>query len=163
MLLNKLYCQIYRKMNMPEESQGKHIYDDLDRKLISLLRRDGRAPVSKLADVLGVTRATVQSRMDRLLASGTLLGFTARVREDYEEDAIHAIMMVEVVGKSTSQVIRALRGMPELFALHTTNGNWDLVAQIRVSRLQEFDRVLREVRMIEGVSNSETSLLLSSV
>ncbi|WP_050604332.1 Lrp/AsnC family transcriptional regulator [Ruegeria sp. 6PALISEP08] len=148
---------------MTKQSHSKHIYDDLDRKLISLLRRDGRAPVSKLADVLGVTRATVQSRMDRLLETGALLGFTARVREDYEEDYIRAIMMIEVIGKSTSQVIRALRGMPELFTLHTTNGNWDLVAEVRVARLHDFDRVLREVRMIDGVSNSETSLLLSSV
>lgn len=148
---------------MPQQNPGKHIYDDLDRSLISLLRHDGRAPVSKLADMLGVTRATVQSRMDRLLDSGTLLGFTARVREDYEEDQIRAIMMIEVVGKSTSQVIRPLRGMPELFTLHTTNGNWDLVAEIRVARLQDFDRILREVRVIDGVSNSETSLLLTSV
>ncbi|WP_171132891.1 MULTISPECIES: Lrp/AsnC family transcriptional regulator [unclassified Ruegeria] len=148
---------------MTRPGQSKHIYDDLDRRLIALLRRDGRAPVSKLADLLGVTRATVQSRMDKLLDTGALLGFTARVREDYEEDYIRAIMMIEVVGKSTSQVIRALRGMPELFALHTTNGNWDLVAEVRVAKLHDFDRVLREVRMIDGVSNSETSLLLSSV
>ncbi|WP_171103831.1 MULTISPECIES: Lrp/AsnC family transcriptional regulator [unclassified Ruegeria] len=148
---------------MTRPGQSKHIYDDLDRQLIALLRRDGRAPVSKLADLLGVTRATVQSRMDKLLDTGALLGFTARVREDYEEDYIRAIMMIEVVGKSTSQVIRALRGMPELFALHTTNGNWDLVAEVRVAKLHDFDRVLREVRMIDGVSNSETSLLLSSV
>ena len=72
-------------------------------------------------------------------------------------------MMIEVVGKSTTQVIRKLRGLPEVYSLHTTNGSWDLVANIRTSTLSEFDRVLREVRMIEGVSNSETSLLLSSV
>lgn len=148
---------------MPQQTSTKHIYDDLDRKLISVLRKDGRAPVSKLAQLLGVTRATVQNRLDRLLNSGTLLGFTARVREDYEEDYIRAIMMIEVVGKSTGQVVQALRGMPELFTLHTTNGNWDLVAEIRVARLHDFDRVLREVRIIDGVSNSETSLLLSSI
>lgn len=148
---------------MTSTPSAKHIYDELDRRLISLLRRDGRAPISKLADLLGVTRATVQSRLDRLLETGTLLGFTARVREDYAEDYIRAIMMIEVVGKSTGQVIRALRGMPELSTLHTTNGHWDLVVEIRVARLQDFDRVLREVRIIDGVKNSETSLLLSSV
>jgi DNA-binding Lrp family transcriptional regulator len=78
-------------------------------------------------------------------------------------DAVHAVMMIEVVGKSTTQVIRKLRGLPEVHTLHTTNGNWDLIANIRASSLAEFDRVLRDVRMIDGVSNSETSLLLSSV
>ena len=56
-----------------------------------------------------------------------------------------------------------MRRFPELVALHTTNGTWDLVAEIQVASLAEFDRVLREVRMIDGVLNSETSLLLSSV
>ena len=69
----------------------------------------------------------------------------------------------EVVGKSTSQVIRKLRGMPELQTLHTTNGAWDLVAEVQTASLGDFDRILREVRMIDGVLNSETSLLLSSV
>ncbi|MCR9134838.1 MAG: Lrp/AsnC family transcriptional regulator [Alphaproteobacteria bacterium] len=148
---------------MSDKKPAKHIYDDLDRELISILRKDGRAPVSKLAGTLGVTRATVQTRMDRLLASGALLGFTARVREDYEDDQVRAIMMIEVSGRSTTQVIHSLRGLPELAQLHTTNGKWDLVAEIRVARLQEFDRVLREVRLIDGVLNSETSLFLSSV
>lgn len=143
--------------------QAKHIYDQLDRDLLSLLRNDGRAPLSKLSDILGVSRGTVQNRLDRLMESGALLGFTVRVREDYELDGIRAVMMIEVVGKSTSQVIRKLRGMPELHRLHTTNGSWDLVAEIQAPSLTDFDRVLREVRLIEGVLNSETSILLSTV
>ncbi|PLW76270.1 Lrp/AsnC family transcriptional regulator [Cohaesibacter celericrescens] len=143
--------------------QAKHIYDQLDRDLISLLRHDGRAPLSKLADILRVSRGTIQNRLDRLSQSGAVLGFTVRVREDYELDGIRAIMMIEVVGKSTSQVIKRLRGMAELHTLHTTNGSWDLVAEIQAASLSDFDRVLREVRMIEGVLNSETSLLLSTI
>ncbi len=142
---------------------AKHAYDSLDRELISLLRKDGRAPLSKLATILNVSRGTVQNRLDRLLESGALLGFTIRAREDSDPGTIRAVMMIEVEGKSTSQVIRRLRGMPELQKMHTTNGSWDLVAEVLASDLNEFDRVLREVRMIEGVLNSETSILLSSV
>ena len=127
------------------------------------MRTDGRAPLSKLAEILKVSRGTVQNRLDRLLSSGTLHGFTVRVRDDYEHDAIRSLMMIEVVGKSTSQVIMKLRGIPELQTLHTTNGAWDLVAEIQTLSLNDFDRVLREVRMIDGVLNSETSILLSSV
>ncbi|WP_026620768.1 DNA-binding Lrp family transcriptional regulator (plasmid) [Ensifer sp. WSM1721] len=142
---------------------AKYTPDDLDRQIIAHLRADGRASLSKLSDALGVARGTVQNRLDRLLETGTLLGFTVRVREDYDVNTVHAVMMIEVVGKSTTQVIRRLRGMPEIYTLHTTNGNWDLVANIRAANLSEFDRILREVRMIDGVANSETSLLLSSV
>lgn len=145
-----------------KSSDSLHIYDGLDRELIALLRRDGRAPISKLAEILKVSRGTVQNRIDRLLDSGTLLGFTIRVREDSEPDTIRAIMLIEVAGKATAQVIRSLRGLPELQKLHTTNGTWDLVAEIVTSNLADFDRVLREVRMIDGVLNSETNILLSS-
>ncbi|KZK78773.1 Leucine-responsive regulatory protein [Pseudovibrio sp. W64] len=148
---------------MKQNHTAKHIYDELDRQLISLLRLDGRAPVSKLSQIMGVSRATVQTRMDRLLETGALLGFTARVREDYDSGEIRAVMMIEVMGRNTTQVIRKLRGLPELQVLHTTSGKWDLVTDIRVENLSEFDRVLREVRLIEGVMNSETSILLSSV
>ncbi|PDT49727.1 Lrp/AsnC family transcriptional regulator [Sinorhizobium fredii] len=142
---------------------AKYTPDDLDRRIIAHLRVDGRASLSKLSDALGVARGTVQNRLDRLIETGTLMGFTVRVREDYDLNTVHAVMMIEVVGKSTTQVIRKLRGIPEIHTLHTTNGNWDLVANIRAANLSEFDRVLREVRMIDGVANSETSLLLSSV
>lgn len=140
-----------------------HVFDDLDHRLIAALREDGRAPVSKLATILGVSRATVQTRLDRLLESGAVLGFTVRARQDYDDRAIRAIMMIEVAGRSTTAVIRQLRGLPELHSLHTTNGTWDLIAEIRATSLSDFDRVLREVRNIDGILNSETSLLLSSV
>ena len=72
-------------------------------------------------------------------------------------------MMIEVSGQSTTEVIRRLRGVPELRQLHSTNGKWDLVAELSASNLTEFDRVLREVRAVSGILNSETSILLSSV
>ena len=142
---------------------AKYMPDDLDRRIIAHLRGDGRASLAKLADALGVARGTVQSRLDRLMETGTLLGFTVRVRDDYDAHNVLAVMMIEVSGKSTTQVIRKLRGFSEIQALHTTNGNWDPVANIRAASLSDFDRVLREVRMVDGVANSETSLLLSSV
>jgi len=150
-------------MPVHEKRDSKHLYDALDRELIALLRNDGRAPVAKLATILKVSRGTVQNRLDRLLETGAILGFTVRVRDDHESQLIRGIMMIEVVGKSTGEVIRNLRGLPELHTLHTTNGAWDLVAEIRTSSLQDFDRVLRHVRMIDGVRSSETSLLLSSI
>ncbi|QFI70365.1 Lrp/AsnC family transcriptional regulator [Sinorhizobium alkalisoli] len=150
-------------MNSRDTTIAKYTPDDLDRRIIAHLRADGRASLSRLSDALGVARGTVQNRLDRLIETGTLLGFTVRVREDYDVNTVHAIMMIEVIGKSTTQVIRKLRGIPEIYSLHTTNGNWDLVANIRAANLSEFDRILREVRMIDGVANSETSLLLSSV
>jgi DNA-binding Lrp family transcriptional regulator len=140
-----------------------YLYDSVDKQLIAILRTDARASISKLAKLLHVSRGTVQNRLDRLIASSAILGFTIRAHDELETDVVKAIMMIEVVGKSTTQVINKLHGIPQLQTLHTTNGTWDLVAEIKTSNLLEFDRVLRDVRTIDGVLNSETSILLSSV
>ncbi len=71
--------------------------------------------------------------------------------------------LIEVEGRTTNEVIKALRGLPEIQALHTTNGGWDLVAEIRCDSLLEFDLVLGRIRAVDGVINSESSLLLNSV
>ncbi|KRE36198.1 AsnC family transcriptional regulator [Janibacter sp. Soil728] len=136
---------------------------DLDKRLLSALRKDGRAPVSALADQLGVSRATVTSRIAKLTAHGIIVGFTVRVRDAAEASHVRAISFIEVEGRTTDRVIRELRGFPEIQALHTTNGGWDLVAEVSCSDLGEFDDVLRRIRGIQGIVNSETSLLLSSV
>ena len=138
-------------------------YDSLDRDLISLLRTDARAPISQLALALKVSRGTVQNRLDRLISSGAIIGFTIRASASVDDGAIRAIMLIEVTGKSTSKIISKLRGLPELQKVHTTNGAWDLVAEIQASSLAGFDKVLREVRLIDGIANGETSILLSSV
>lgn len=140
-----------------------YIYDSLDNALIAELRKDGRAPVSALADTLKVSRGTIQNRLDRLTSSGAIIGFTVRVHQHLETGTIRALMMIEVVGKSTSQVIKKLRGIPELTRLHTTNGAWDLVAEIQAANLPTFDSILRQVREIDGILNSETSILLSTI
>jgi DNA-binding Lrp family transcriptional regulator len=136
---------------------------DLDRQLLSALREDGRASVASLARKLGVARATVNSRLDRLLTSGTIVGFTARVRDEVDPLAIRAVTLIEVEGRSANKVIRELRGFPEITALHTTNGGWDLVAELATENLGGFDNVLGRIRNVDGIVNSETSLLLSSV
>ncbi|WP_341952601.1 Lrp/AsnC family transcriptional regulator [Salinibacterium sp. TMP30] len=136
--------------------------DDLDRRLLAALRADGRESIASLARRLDVTRATVTSRIDRLVSGGTVLGFSVRIREDRDPSFIRAISFIEVEGRSTDAVIGKLRGLPEIHELHTTNGAWDLVADIRTDSLSNFDRVLARMRNVDGVVNSETSLLLSS-
>jgi len=92
----------------------KRVYlsDSVDKALVAILRSDARASISKLAKLLHVSRGTVQNRLDRLIESGAILGFTLRAHDELETDVVKAVMMIEVVGKSTAQVINKLRGLP---------------------------------------------------
>ncbi|HQT47533.1 MAG TPA: Lrp/AsnC family transcriptional regulator [Acidocella sp.] len=136
--------------------------DDLDNKLTSRLRHNGRASISDLAGDLGVSRATVRARMERLEKSGTILGYTVILKSDAIELPVRGIMMIAIEGYTTDRVIRSLSGFPEISAIHTTNGRWDLVVELGTATLSDFDAVLRRIRLIQGVSNSETNLLLAT-
>ena len=136
--------------------------DDTDRQLIGLLRNNARASVASLAKALGVARGTVQNRMSRLEANGTIVGYTVRLKPDVEEQRMRALMTVAVEGNHQDAVIKALRGEPAVTALYSTNGRWDIVAELRADSLESFDRVLARIRLIEGISHTETSLLLST-
>jgi DNA-binding Lrp family transcriptional regulator len=134
--------------------------DDTDRLLVSLLRDNARLPVATLAKKLGVSRGTVQNRIARLIATGGIEGFTVRAKPD--AGTIRAIMLIEIEGERSDRIVEELKKFPEVRAVHTTNGRWDMVIELATESLQSFDRVLHRIRLITGVSASETSLLLSS-
>lgn len=136
--------------------------DDLDRKIVTLLRGNGRRSVSDLALETGASRATVRARIERMEQGGTILGYTVMLRADALEDVVRGVMMIEIEGHVTDRVIRTLGGFPEISQIHTTNGRWDLLVELSASSLAEFDAVLRKIRLVPGITGSETSLLLST-
>ena len=133
-----------------------------DRKLISLLRQDARLPITSLAQHLNVSRATVQNRITRLTQKGIIQGFSVRLNDSVQPSRVRAITLINVKPKKTNDVLKSLTGVPEINQLHTTNGRWDIVAELNTETLSEFDAALSYIREIEGVASTETSLLLTS-
>ncbi len=134
----------------------------MDGRLIAALKDDGRASLSDLAALLGVTRSTVRVRLDRLVQGGEIAGFTVLTRSDVRPDAVRGLMMLEIAGRGAERTMNRLRAMPDIKAVHSTNGTWDLIAEIGSATLEQFDQVLFAIRRLEGVTRSETSLLLST-
>ena len=137
--------------------------DALDHRLIALLRSNSRTPVAVLARELGVNRSTVTSRIDRLVDTGVIEGFTIRVSGDVDQDSVRGIMLVATDTRRNHDVVHEIRGYPEVEQFHSTTGIWDLVLQLRCRNLAEFDLVLERIRAIPGVNSTQTSLLFSSL
>ena len=136
--------------------------DEIDQQLLSLLRKDARTSVATLAAKLGVSRGTVTNRITRLEDNGTIVGYTVRLRPDAQPNEIHAWMSVAVEGNETRAVIASLLGEPGVASLHDTNGRWDLLAELRAANLSELSKVLERIRLIRGISSSETSIHLET-
>lgn len=136
--------------------------DDLDQKLIAALRRDGRLSYSDLANHLSVSRTTVRSRLERLVARGDIVGFTVLLKEDVSDAPVRGLMMLGIEGRGGERISHRLTGMPEVQSVHSTNGKWDLIVEIGTETLADFDKILSAIRRIDGVITSETNLLLAT-
>ena len=136
--------------------------DSTDQQLLSLLRKDARTSVATLALKLGVSRGTVTNRVTKLEDAGIIVGYTVKLRPEAQAAEISAWMSVAVSGNETRSVISSLLGEPGVATLHDTNGRWDLLAELRAANLAELSKVLERIRLIRGISSTETSIHLET-
>ena len=136
--------------------------DKTDHALIAALRRNARTSLSELASILGVTRATVRARMERLTADGTITGYTVSLNTDLPDMPVRGIMLLGIEGRGTDRLIHALTGLPSVVAVHSTNGKWDLIIELATDTLETLDGILSDIRRLNGVTTSETNLVLKT-
>lgn len=136
--------------------------DEMDKRLVGMLREDARASISQLADRLGWSRTTARARLTALQDRGDIVGFSVVLKSDEMRNPVRGLMMIAIEGRGTDRIIRQLSSMPEVRRIHSTNGRWDVIVEIGTQTLEAFDKVLVQVRRLDGVTASETSLLLST-
>ncbi|MEE3879949.1 MULTISPECIES: Lrp/AsnC family transcriptional regulator [Vibrio] len=137
--------------------------DDTDRRLLALLRKDARTPVIALAKELKVSRATVQNRINKLERDGVILGYTVKLNHQAESHVVKAMMSISVEAKNESNVLDQLHTFPEILSIYHTNGHWDLIAEIQAENLSYLGELLGRIRSVEGIVQTEASLLLDLI
>lgn len=133
-----------------------------DEALLSVLRENARASTAQIARQLGLSRTTVQSRIERLEREGVIAGYTVRVGDDYESGRVRAHILVTVLPKQMPAVVQALRAMPEVRSLHSVSGAHDLVAMGVVPSVGDMDELTDRIGAIEGVERTTSSVILST-
>ncbi len=136
--------------------------DNTDEQLIAALRRDSRKSLSELSAIMGISRATVRTRLERLVSSGTILGFTVILKDEAKTAPVRAMMFLGIEGRGTERIVHRLNGFPSVERIHSTNGRWDLIIEIGTDSLDELDQAISDIRKIDGAMVSETNILLST-
>jgi len=136
--------------------------DDLDQRLLDCLQRNARAPVTDLARQLSVSRTTVQLRLRRLEASGVILGYTISKADSLQSAQISALVLISLDSKHSATVVRTLGKFAQVRKLHTISGNYDLCAILAAQNTAMLDQALDEIRAMEGVRDTLSSILLST-
>jgi DNA-binding Lrp family transcriptional regulator len=136
--------------------------DEIDRRLIDALRADARAPAARLARGLGLSRTTVQSRLERLERQGVITGYTLRLSETHERGQIHAYVLMTVSHKHSAQVFAAIRRLAAVRRLQSVSGPFDLIAEVVTPTVAEMDQMIDALGALEGVERTTSTIVLST-
>jgi DNA-binding Lrp family transcriptional regulator len=136
--------------------------DDTDRALLALLRENARAPTAELARRLGVSRTTVQSRIQRLERRRAVVGYTVVVPDEAEAALVRAHVLITLAPKQASAIEGALRRIPEVRVLHSVSGPFDLIAIVAAASIGELDALIDRIGALDGVERTTSAIVLST-
>ncbi|WP_136656583.1 Lrp/AsnC family transcriptional regulator [Nitratireductor sp. XY-223] len=137
--------------------------DSVDHTLLRILTRDGRRSVSDLAADLGVSRATVQNRIARMVDRGTIARFTVELGPNEEEAVISAFCLLKLVANDTRPTVAALRKIDGTGDIHSLSGSFDMIVEISTHSLKKLDEILDDIRRVPDVAETVSSLRLAKV
>jgi DNA-binding Lrp family transcriptional regulator len=136
--------------------------DAIDEKLLLALRDNARASTARLARLVGRSRTSVQSRLERLEREGVIVGYSVRVAPDHELGAVRAHVMIKVGPKEARAVTAALKAIPQVRVLHSVSGDVDLIAVAATASVAEMDEVIDRIGALDGVERTTSSIILST-
>jgi DNA-binding Lrp family transcriptional regulator len=136
--------------------------DELDEALLARLRENARTPTAELARALGLSRTTVQSRLERLERSGVITGYTVRLSDAHSKGMIQAYGWITVAPRGAAAVIAALRRMPAVRLLHAVSGPIDMVVMAYAPSVAQIDALIDSIGALESVERTTSSIVLST-
>jgi len=135
--------------------------DALDRELLALLQVNARASAAELARKLGTARTTVLSRLSRLEREGVIAGYTVRLAQDMLNQGLQAFVGLTAQPKAGRGIEERLQRMPEVRQLCAVSGEFDYVLLLRAESAVRLNSLLDEIRNLEGVVKTTTSVALA--
>ena len=136
--------------------------DKTDQALLARLRDNSRATTSELARQLDLSRSTVQGRLNRLLESEVIAGFTLQLGENYTANLVRAHVLIELDQKLTGQAEAELKKLQKVTALYAISGAYDMIAMVEAHSTGELSRLLDEIGGLDGIARTNSSVILET-
>jgi len=132
--------------------------DDLDEKILSVLRDEGRASHIEIGRKVGLSEGAVRKRIKAMVSSGIISKFTVQL--GFTKGA-KAMALVSVNPQlPTSSVSRSLKKIPGIEVVYEVTGQYDIAAVISTLNVADVNRSIERIRSIKGVTNTNTMIIL---
>jgi len=136
--------------------------DITDKRLLALLRNNSRTPIAELSRVLGLSRSTVKDRIDRLESRGVIRGYSLTLSDEFTKGHVSAHVMVDMASSQSTAIMRSLRHIDQIRKAYAVSGIYDLIIVVEAESTGELDKVLDQIRDLEGIKDTLTSVVLST-
>lgn len=136
--------------------------DDIDRQVVGCLLRDGRATFAEVGAQVGLSAPAAKRRVDRLVASGAIRGFTAVIDPAALGWTTEAYVELYCRGTvSPRDLRRSLEHVPEVVSACTVTGSADALLQMLATDITQLEQAMERVRKEPNVDHTESVIVLS--
>jgi Lrp/AsnC family transcriptional regulator for asnA, asnC and gidA len=136
------------------------LLDDVDAKIIEILKKDSRTPFTEIASTLGVSDSTIHVRIKKLKDEGILLRYTVEINEELLGKKVHGLAMINVNPGHLEEVILKLTLNNRISKVYETHGVNDLIALLNAGNLDELRDLIVEIRQIKNISSTTLDTIL---
>ncbi|MCT4655396.1 MAG: Lrp/AsnC family transcriptional regulator [Cohaesibacter sp.] len=136
--------------------------DETDRALLALLQEDARKPITLLAELAGLSRATTRKRLEALEAGGVITGYSVRVNPDILAGRFRAQVLLKLKTNVGESLVRDFSRFSQITQVVSISGRFDASLMVEAETSQEIDQVLDALRQHRDVEETESFLLLAT-
>ena len=125
-----------------------HTPDRIDRKILDHLQREGRMPITELAEKVGLTTSPCSERVKRMEREGVILGYSARLSPEALGRSLLVFVEIKLASKSNEvfdKVRKELMHVPDVQECHLVSGSFDYLVKARLTGMREYRRVLGDI------------------
>jgi DNA-binding Lrp family transcriptional regulator len=138
--------------------------DDIDRKILDHLERDGRATLADVGTAVGLSASAVKRRVDRLQETGVIVGYAAIIDPQAAGDRLEAFVELYCADNvAPGDLLSSVSGLDAVVAAHTVAGDADAVVRVRVEGIEELEHTIELLRRDPKVMRTRTMVALSTL
>ncbi|MBO4502914.1 MAG: Lrp/AsnC family transcriptional regulator [Candidatus Methanomethylophilaceae archaeon] len=131
--------------------------DNLDKRILEIMKKDSRCPYVEIADKLGVSEGTVRSRVHKMTEDGIIRGFTIKTSSKNVKALVEVKIDVNTDTEAIAKELSKYDGVTEVFEV---TGDQDIIAIVDVESSQSLNEIIERVRRYDNVLSTRTRLIL---